>query len=341
MQTPRVTLKDIAKVAGVDISTVSRSLSGAYGINKDTRELVLAAAAKLDYRPNRIARGLAIGRSHTFGLIVSDIRNPFFAEIARGAQDAAYAAGCDLILCNSDLNSEKQMKYVQSMVEKGVDGVLMNSVTGLNRTQQESLSSSGIPVVLLNRPRSISNFSTITCDNVQGGFFAGQKLTELGHRIAVHLTGPRDHGNMRERARGFLRGFKPVGSMRPLVIHGEQNFGGGYKMMQAALARQPKLTAVFAANDAMAFGAVRAILEARIRIPLDISIVGFDNVELSTVMHPPLTTIHQPKYEMGKAAIEMLIDFAAHHGTRLPEHRVMGVSLIERDSCAQAPTRVR
>lgn len=333
----RVTLKDIAEAAGVDVSTVSRSLTGAYGIRKDTREKVMAVATEMGYRPNRIARGLATGRSHSFGLIVSDIRNPFFAEVTRGAEDAANTAGCDLVLCNSDLDPAKQMRYIQSLLDKRVDGLLMNSVAGLDREQQEFLAGSGVPVVLLNRPRSISNFSTVTCDNAEGGFLAGRHLAGLGHRRIAHLTGPRDHGNLRERTRGFLRALHGFQGVTPMVLHGRHTFAGGYAMMQEALRKDEGVTAVFAGNDVIAFGALRAVLDAGRTVPADLSIVGFDDVELASVLHPPLTTIHQPAHEIGCAAVELLLSAGASSEVRLPEHRVLAVHLIERQSCAPAP----
>jgi LacI family transcriptional regulator len=335
LQQPRVTLKDIAKASGVDVSTVSRSLSGSYGINKATREKVLEIADRMNYRPNRVARGLATGRSHTLGLMVSDIRNPFFAEIARGAEDAAFEAGCDLVLCNSDLDPKKQMHYIQSLLDKRVDGVLMHSVGPLDRAQQEFLASTGWPVVLLNRPRSTSNFSSVTADNAAGGFLAGAYLADLGHRKIAHLTGPSDNPNLRDRARGFLRALAGRGNITPITIHGSQTFAGGCAMMQEALARDRGITAVFAGNDIIGFGAVRAIIEAGLSVPDDISIVGFDNVDLAAVIHPPLTTVHQPKYEMGRAAVEILLAASAHQKRPpLAEHRVLAVELIERQSCA-------
>ena len=145
-----VKLRDIAEAAGVTIATASRSLSGAYGVNPLTRQRVLEVAARLEYRPNRFARGLVTGRSQIIGLIISDIRNPFFAEVARGAEDAAYAAGSDVVLCNSDLSSERQKRYVNSLMEKNVDGIIMNSIAALDRTEQQRLAKSGVPVVLLN-----------------------------------------------------------------------------------------------------------------------------------------------------------------------------------------------
>src|ERR1022692_4515075 len=140
-----VKIKDVARESGVNISTVSRALNNGYGVNELTRERVVAVATRLNYRPNRVARGLVTGRSHSFGLILSDIRNPFFAEVARGAEDAARAANCDLVLCNSDLNADKQMQYVQSLLEKRIDGILMNSVSMLNQEQQAQLMASGVP----------------------------------------------------------------------------------------------------------------------------------------------------------------------------------------------------
>src|SRR6266478_5344635 len=139
-----VTIKDVARESGVNVSTVSRALNGEYGVHAETREMVAAVAERLGYRPNRVARGLVTGRSHTLGLVVSDIRNHFFAEVARGAEDAACRAGHDLILCNSDLDPEKQMRYVQSLIEKRVDGILMNSVSVLSRKQREQLTAMSV-----------------------------------------------------------------------------------------------------------------------------------------------------------------------------------------------------
>jgi len=200
----KIKIKDVARESGVTISTVSRALNNGYGVNELTRERVVAVATRLNYRPNRVARGLVTGRSHSLGLIISDIRNPFFAEVARGAEDAARASACDLVLCNSDLDADKQMQYVQSLVEKRVDGILMNSVSLLNQEQQAQLADSGLPIVLLNRSGSSRTFSTVCADNESGGALAARYLLKLGHRKIAHLTGPRKHGNLSDRTRGFV-----------------------------------------------------------------------------------------------------------------------------------------
>jgi LacI family transcriptional regulator, galactose operon repressor len=333
-----VTIKDVARESGVNVSTVSRALNGEYGVHAETREMVTAVARRLGYRPNRVARGLVTGRSHTLALVVSDIRNHFFAEVARGAEDAACRLGHDLILCNSDLDPEKQMRYVQSLIEKRVDGILMNSVSVLSRKQQEQLSAAGVAIVLLNRAAPRAAFSTVCADNYRGGRLAAAYLLELGHRHIAHLTGPRHHGNMTERAKGFTGELAAAADpVAPIVLYGKNDFTGGYDLGRELIGRHPEVTAIFAANDTMAFGIIRALTEAGRRIPADVSIIGFDDLEFSGIVSPPLTSIYQPKYEVGEAAVEILVRHADRKKQHPPEHRVFDVRLIERQSCMARP----
>jgi DNA-binding LacI/PurR family transcriptional regulator len=328
-----VTIKDVARESGVNTSTVSRALNNGYGVNDETRKHVIEVATRLNYRTNKVARGLVTGRSQTIGLVVSDIRNPFFAEVARGAEDAAHRAGRDLVLCNSDLKAEKQMGYFDSLLAKRVDGIVMNSVAALSRAQQDQLWAAGVPIVLLNRSSVYRRFSSVLGDNLQGGEIAGNYLIDLGHTKVGHITGPRAHGNLTDRAKGFLKAFHDRGLPEPEVIYGEHTFAGGYESAKQLLGPDRRITAIFAGNDVLAFGCIRAAIEKGIRIPDDVSIIGFDNVEISQITNPPLTTIDQPKYEIGKAAIEMLLNMMAKDGIREPEHRMIGVRLIERQSC--------
>src|SRR6266478_3771495 len=262
----KIKIKDVARESGVTISTVSRALNNGYGVNALTRERVVAVATRLNYRPNRVARGLVTGRSHSVGLIISDIRNPFFAEVARGAGDAARTGNCDLVLCNSDLDANKQMQYVQSLLEKRIDGIMMNSVSMLSREQQAQLAGSGVPIVLLNRPASNQTFSTVCADNESGGALAAQYLLGLGHRKIAHLTGPRQHGNLSDRARGFVRTLQSAENpVQPIVLHGKFNFDGGTELTRKLLDGHPDVTAIFAVNDVMAFGVVQAVLGRGLR----------------------------------------------------------------------------
>ena len=333
-----VTLKDVAQASGVNVSTVSRALNNSYGVHEATRQRVLKVAARLNYRANQVARGLVTGRSHSIGLVISDIRNPFFAEVARGAEDAAFHADRDLVICNSDMNAEKQMRYIDWLLSKRIDGIVMNSVAPLGPAVQEQLRAAGVPIVLLNlssadRRSSAGRFSSVVADNLAGGEMAANYLIDLGHVNVIHITGPRQHGSFSDRTKGFLKVFRERGLPKPEVVCGEHTFAAACQSARQRLTPDRNITAVFAGNDVIAFGCIRAMMEKGIRIPEDISIIGFDNIEMSQITSPPLTTIDQPKYETGKAAVEMILGMAAREGVHEPEHRTIGVRLIERQSC--------
>lgn len=328
----KLTLSDIAKAAGVTLATASRSINGAYGVHPETKKRVLEVAQNLNYKPNLVARGLATGRSNSIGLIVTDIRNGFFAEVARGAEDAAYAAGYDVILCNSDLDSSRQMRYFNTFLEKRVSGIIMNSVTGLTRSEQSYIANSGIPVVLLNRPAGRTGFSTVISNNRQGGELAAKHLLQAGHRRLAHLTGPADHPNFQKRAKGFEEAVLGFGKKVSVsVVHGMQSMTGGYDMALELFRKRTNSTAIFAGNDVIALGVIKAAIELGIKVPKDISLVGFDDMEIAALTHPPLTTIRQPKYEAGKAAVEMLLSRLGKKEST-PEHRVLPVELVERST---------
>ena len=328
----RPTLADIAREAEVDIATVSRALNSGYGVRKELRARIAAIAERMRYRPNLVARGLVTGRSHSLGLLISDIRNPFFGEVARGAEDAARAAGYDLVLCNSDFDPAKQMAYYWSLVNKHIDGVIMISVDTLDQSQIDELSAGSTPIVLLSRSRGTRGFSTVRPDNQRGGTLAAEYLIRLGHRNLALLTGSRKHGNLKDRSRGFLAAARSAGVPDPLVVCGRHDLHSGYEMARKFLAGRSGVTAIFAVNDAVAFGVLRAAIDSGVRIPDDLSVVGFDDVDLAAIVNPPLTTVRQPRYEVGQAAVEMLIK-RARHPEEAAEHRLFDVKLVERQSC--------
>jgi DNA-binding LacI/PurR family transcriptional regulator len=329
----RNTIKDVARESGFDVSTVSRCLNQKAYVHPVTRERILAAAQRLNYLPNRLARGLVTGASHTLGLIISDIRNPFFAEVARGVEDAAYGAGFDLVVCNSDLHPEKQNRYIKSLTSKGVDGLIVNWAARLDAAMEDWLQSYGIPIVLLSSPAGVQKLSTVSVDNEQGGFLVGSYLLKLGHQRLALLTGPEDQSRIAARQTGFLKAIESSsGKASAVVLHGDQNFLGGYRMAWSLISDYPGITAVFTHNDVMAFGALKAFAEVGRRVPEDISIVGFDNVEISQMLQPALTTINQPKYDIGKAAVEILLSLRGTPKPAGPIHRVFGVNLVERQS---------
>jgi DNA-binding LacI/PurR family transcriptional regulator len=328
LQRTGVTIKDVAREAGVNVSTASRALAGSYGVHRATRERILRIAEALHYQANSIARGLVTGRSKTLGLLISDIRNPFFAEVARGVEDSADAAGYQVFVCNADLDATKQMRYFQALRARNVDGVIMNSISNLTAAQRDELARAGIPVVLLNRPGGKgTGFSIVSSDNRAGGQLAASYLIRLGHRAIGHVTGPREHGNLSMRCKGFLGVCEKAG-IAPAVLYGEHTYEGGLQLTRKLLNRNAAITAMFAANDVMAFGALRAIVEMGRRAPDDVSVIGFDDLQLSCAITPGLTTIRQPMYEIGRAAAQILLS-----SSTLPEQRVFGVTLVERQSC--------
>jgi LacI family transcriptional regulator len=331
MKSGGVTLHAVAVAAGVTIATASRSLNNAYGVHPDTRARVLQVAARLNYTPNRFARGLVTGRSNMIGLVVSDIRNPYFAEVARGVEDAALEAGRDVLLCNSDLSSERQMRAVASLLDKRADGIIMHSVTNLPPAHQAQIAAAGVPIVLLNRAERGSVFSTVAADNDAGGRLAAQCLLRHGHRNVIHLTGPRRHANLLRRAQGFQKQMATVPGTKVRIIHATHTLEGAYQTASTLLHNLEGATAISTGNDAIAFGVMKSAIETGIRIPRDLSIIGFDDVELAAMTFPPLTTIHQPKYDVGRAALEMLTQMLTTRSSE-PRHREVEVHLVERAS---------
>ncbi len=329
-----VTLHAVATAAGVTIATASRSLNDAYGVHPETRARVLQIAKKLRYTPNRFARGLVTGRSDMIGLIVSDVRNSYFAEVARGVEDAALQAGRDVMLCNSDLSAARQMKSVVSLLDKRAEAIIMNSVATLSRTEQQQIAAAGVPVVLLNRPGREAAFSTVCADNEKGGCLAAECLLRNGHRRVINLTGPRRHANLARRSLGFIKAMSARRGTHVQTIHATHTMQGGYEAAAGIFSARDGATAIFTGNDAMAFGVMRAAIEAGVRIPKDISLIGFDDIELASISFPPLTTIHQPKYEVGRAAVEIVMELLSS-GAPTPRHRVVDASLVERASVAK------
>ena len=316
------------------IATASRSLNDAYGVHPRTRARVLQVAQRLRYTPNRFARGLVTGRSDMIGLIVSDVRNSYFAEVARGVEDAALASGHDVMLCNSDLNPQRQMKAFLSLLDKRAEAIIMNSVSTLSPAEKQQIAAAGVPIVLLNRPGRDTTFSTVSADNEKGGRLAAEYLLRHGHRNVINLTGPKRHANLGRRSQGFLAGMAKDKAAKARVIHAANTLEGGYQAAVDLFHDLQGATAIFTGNDAMAFGVMRAAIEAGVRIPKDVSLLGFDDVDLAAISFPPLTTIHQPKYGLGRTAVDVVNELL-ESGVSKPRHRLMDVSLVERASVAK------
>ncbi|MBS4193603.1 LacI family DNA-binding transcriptional regulator [Lederbergia citri] len=305
----RLTIKDIAEKAGVSITTVSRVLNQKEeGMSQKTREKVLKVMEEVDFQPNQFARGLVTKRSKTFGLIVPNISNPYFPELCRGVEDEANESEYSLIICNSDDQTDKEKRYLRLLEEQQVDGIIFSAKDYLDPSDEEQLSRAKIPFVLIDRGKEEKKHSGVFLDNDKGGYLAGKHLIELGHRNIACIIGPRSIALSNDRLEGFQRALRESGvELLPShIIEGNFQMEMAYHKSKDLLMKK-EVTAIFACNDMMACGVYRMAHELGIRIPTDLSIVGFDDIPLISALIPKLTTIRQDTYQMGREAVKLLI----------------------------------
>lgn len=310
----KVTIKDIAREAGVSITTVSRVLNNKEeGMSKETREKVLRVIEKVNYQPNQLARSLVTKRSKMLGLIVPNISNPFFPELCRGAEDEANKSNYSLIICNSDDQSEKEENYLRLLKEQQVDGILLSSKDQLSQTSKIQLQDSKTPFIIFDRGEESNQHPGVFLDNEKGGYLAGQHLIQLGHTQIACLTGPTNINNSQKRLAGFQRALKEASIELPesFILTGDFQMDTAYRIAKEFLPNNT-VTAIFASNDLMACGIYQAAHEIGIQIPEQLSIIGFDDIPLITALIPKLTTVRQNTYEMGRKAIELLINEIEH-----------------------------
>lgn len=303
-----VTIRQVALRAGVSPATVSRVLSGTAPVNEEKRQRVLRAVEELGYRPNQLARSLAHGRLSVIHLIIGDIRNPFYAELARGVEDVGYEHGFTVVVSSTDDNPEREALYLHTTADFRAAGLVLS--TALPEQQLLAhLQRIGCPVVLLNRYHPSVDADAVLLDNHMGGYLATRHLLDLGHRKIAHLAGPVNSSASRERLEGFRAAVREFG-LDPdqlIIDYGNLRHDSGYRMGQRLVAAGMPVTAVFAGNDLMALGVMEAVTQAGLRVPEDLSVVGFDDTNLSGLWTVLLTTVRQPQYEMGRAAGELLV----------------------------------
>ena len=327
------TIKDVTELAEVHPSTVSRVINDDSRISEKTKNKVLLIIKKLGYTPNAIARGLKTKRTHTLGMLIPDITNPFFAEIARGVEDAANANGFNIILCNTDDKLKKERIYLEILKGKRVDGLILGtahikdkSILGLERKK--------FPYILVSRNIEKLNKNCIIVDDIEGGIIATEYLIKLGHRRIAHITGPLKTRSALNRLKGYKLALKKyeIKYRDKLVEEGDFKIKGGYQVMKRFLKLTESPTAIFAANDLLALGAMQAIQKKNFHIPEDFSVVGFNDIKLASFIYPALTTIRQPMLEMGELAVKMLLRII-EEGEFNQRKIVLKSKLIIRESC--------
>ena len=328
-----VTIKDVAKRAGVSPATASR-VAGNYGyVSAEKRLKVLKAIAALGYRPNRIARSMVTLSTQTVGLVVTDIQNPFFAQLARGVEDLIWEHGYTLILANTDENLQRENAILISMQEKMVDGLILVPASSRYSPTRNALIEQGIPIVLLDRASDGLEVDTVLVDNRQGAYTAVSHLIELGHKRIGMIVDNLDITTNEERIAGYRSAL--IDNNIPLEANLVQSCQfteqSAYAIAGEMLRRPDRPSALFTAYNLISIGTLIAIQEIGLRISEDISIVGFDDVEWNQLISPKLTAIAQPVYEMGKVAGERLL--ARLKGDRSPALEIrLKTKFILRDS---------
>ena len=330
------TIKDVAELAEVHPSTVSRVINGDSRISEKTKKKVLLIIRKLGYTPNAIARGLKTKRTYTLGMLIPDITNPFFAELARGVEDAANKNSFNIILCNTDDKLKKERTYLEILREKRVDGLILGTAHIRDQSILE-LEKKKFPYILISRNVERLNKNCIIIDDLAGGMMATEYLIKLGHHRIAHISGPLKTRSGLNRLKGYQLALKKhkIEYNDELVGEGDFRINGGYQVMKRFLKLPDQPTAIFAANDLLALGAMQAIQKKNFYIPEDFSIIGFNDIELASFVYPSLTTIRQPILEMGNLAVKMLLKIIID-GEFNQGKIVLKPKLIIRESCKES-----
>lgn len=328
------TIKDVAKEAGVSVATVSRALSGSGRVSAGARERVLAATERLGYRPNAVARSLRVEATRTLGLVIPNVMNPFFTAVARAVEDAARERGYSLVLGNTDEDPDEEAHYLDVLLERRVDGIVISPARA-ESPHLEAVARAGVPVVFLDRYVKGVEAPVVRADGRRAveelvGYLAG-----LGHRRLAIISGPPETVSGGERLEAFLgeahRRGVPVGEGKIRV--GDFRRESGARAMRDLLALEDPPTAVFAANNLMALGALQVLDEAGVRMPEDISFASFDDVSWFGLLRPPVTAIAQPIAELGAAAARALLGLLEGEEAGSV---ILEAELVVRGSCGEA-----
>jgi DNA-binding LacI/PurR family transcriptional regulator len=331
-----VSIADVAQCAGVSRTTVSHVLSGNRPVSEEVADRVRAAMTELGYVPSRTARNLARGSTQTIGLLIPDISNSFFADLAKGVEAACIESGFNVLLCNTGWNREREVFYLETLRSRAVDGVLYASgATPAASTLAELLA--GLPVVAVDEALPGLAVTSVSSDNRQGGRTAAEHLLSLGHRNAAVIGVNRELASSAERLDGFQRHWKTATGHRALVIEGsfDEDSGARAATDLVPAIRAGDITALFATNDLNALGAMTVLRNAKVAVPSDCSVVGFDDFIAARHAFPPLTTVRQDATQMGTRAAQALLNQLS--GEEAQAHTVLPVELVVRSSTATAP----
>ncbi|WP_428508160.1 LacI family DNA-binding transcriptional regulator [Roseateles sp.] len=336
------TIKDVAALAGVSFTTVSHVLNETRPVSADARRRVLAAVEEIGYLPSAVARSLRKSETKIVGVLVPNVQNPFFAELVCGVEECCRLAGYSVFLCNSDNDPKRQQQYMRTLLEKRVDGLLLSSA-GDDEALARIFKLASVPSVTVDRLVPGARADRVSVHNQQGAYKAVRHLIELGHRRIACISGPAEFEVARERIEGWRRALHEAGITpdERWVIESDFSSPGGYDaarrllmaQAQPALGADAPFTGIFASNDMMAVGALRAAAELGLRVPQQLSVVGFDDIELSRYVFPALTTVGCSIKELGHEAGRVLIERIENPGAALKDV-LLTPRLVVRESTA-------
>lgn len=317
------TIYDVAQAAGVSIATVSKVINGTGRISDKTRKHVRKVMEELKYQPSMVASALTGKNTYTIGLTLPDLANPFFAEIARAVEDRGHESGFNFFICSTDNDPAKEEKYFSLLMKKRVDGVIIASRTH-NTAFLKKMIQMNIPIAMIARELPALAVDTVMVDDFLGGYQAGSHLIELGHRRIAVVAEDLNEMSSRERLRGCRQAMLDAGiepDERLVTVGGFTLESGKEAMRRLLLLDAARPTAVFACNDVLAIGAIQAARERGLHVPTMLSVIGFDNTILATIIDPPLTTIAQPMQEIGRRVVDLIIQ--EMRGEKTQKQRVL------------------
>ena len=327
-----ISIKDIARAAGVSHSTVSRALTDSSLVRDETKDRIRRLADEMGYTPSAIARSLVRQRTETIGVVVSTVADPFVSEVVRGIEETAFDRNFSVILCESSNNREREIAAVEMLRQKRVDGIVVSAST-VGDFYMPLLDELDVPIVLVNREQGTCYAYSVVTDDVHGGAVAVEYLLRLGHKRIGHITGPGASQSSHNRLQAYRHTIESFGLVCDfgLVAPGDGSVDGGRHGAEHLLALQRPPTAIFCYNDLTAIGAILAVKARGLKAPGDVSIVGFDDIPFAEYVDPPLTTVRQHRYEMGRLATEMVLDLLQG---KEPEANIFLLGeLIVRESC--------
>ena len=332
------TIKDIAKLAGVSHTTVYRALNDKPRISQSTKERIISIAREFNYQPNVLAQSLVLGRTKTLGLVITTIVNPFYPELAKGIEDTARSLGYNIILCCTNFDISLESRYIDMIRSRGVDGIIFTSAH-IHDPNITRLMEDHFPLILVNRrvygDPMMGSIDYVVVENVKGGFLAVEHLIRMGNKRIGVISGSPDSSAAVERLEGARKAFVEYG-LNPaelVVLEGDFLKRSGYEVARRFLAMADPPSAIFGVNDYMALGAFEAVLDSGLRVPEDVSLIGFNDITFSAMKGIELTTIGQKKYEMGSIAVHTLIDKIEGRDRDEVRQIALEPELIVRKSC--------